>query len=121
MKKKGFTLIEVIVVVAIIGVLTAILVPAFMGYIRKARKAATVANGKALWNICYSLVCENDAAAKSFYTPQSSWTVFEGKPDGRTEKMSQTYGAESYVIPAIYQGANACKTRVKAEGNYLSL
>ena len=40
MKKKGFTLIELIVVIAIIGVLTGILVPSMMGYIKKAKIAA---------------------------------------------------------------------------------
>ena len=37
MKRKGFTLIEMIVVIAIIGVLAAILIPAMIGYISKSR------------------------------------------------------------------------------------
>ena len=45
--KKGFTLAELLVVVAIVGILVAISIPVFTAQLSKARKATNLANLRA--------------------------------------------------------------------------
>ena len=39
-KKKGFTIVELVIVIAVIGILSAVLIPTFSGLINKANKTA---------------------------------------------------------------------------------
>ena len=48
--EKGFSLIELLVVVSVIGVLTSVIVVGYQGYIESAKKSATEANAKAVQN-----------------------------------------------------------------------
>jgi len=66
-KKNGFTLIELIVVIAIIGVLAAILVPTMIGYVKKSKRAADVSSAKDIHTQVMDLILTEDDLNDSFY------------------------------------------------------
>lgn len=106
-EKQGFTLLEMLIVVAIIAILVAIAIPSFSKTLDKARKASDAANARALLSVLASLVADgevtipeknNDASAQGIgmwvlvMRDNDSWPQAYGKKSGYTMYCSTDQG-----------------------------
>ncbi|MGN0591391.1 pilin [Ruminococcus sp.] len=97
-RKKGFTLIELVVVIAIVGILAAILVPVMMGYIRKSRVSAANTNAKQNYNTALEVVT-SCGAESSGYLSESRLSV----PARKTSLQSKLSSTSDPIMQSYYQ------------------
>ncbi len=89
MNKKGFTLAELLIVVAIIGVLTAIAIPVFSSQLEKSREATDLANIRSIYaQLSADVLTEMQVADNANCPVAASYTV---EKDGATFTGTATY------------------------------
>lgn len=84
LNKKGFTLAELLIVVAIIGVLVAVSIPIFTSQLRKAKLATNQANARA----AYAAVVAGQLE-KGYTAAEATYTVSTAKI-GSVKKLADT-------------------------------
>lgn len=98
-KADGFTLVELVIVLAILGILTGIAIPAYSGYLNKANKAADDSQ-IAIMNTAIGAACSLNGV-----TPDASGVVIELN-DAETALNLFTIGGTDVMADyeALYAG-----------------
>ncbi len=118
-RAKGFTLIELIVVIGIIGVLLTVAIPTISSYMRRSRLKSSNANAKLIFNsiqtICQELeFSERDDSSTTFYGSEplldgSGSTVQKNGKDvmtGITDGNMIVYSVNGVATATVWQDTN---------------
>ena len=102
-KRKGFTLVEIMIVVAIIALLTAIAIPAFLQYRNDARRGLCMNSLRLIDHAKEVLAIKNNWTSLQVIAASEGaiWTILDPYIDGTNTLYCPDAGTLHYVYNAV--------------------
>ena len=93
--QKGFTLVELIVVLVILAILAALLVPALLGYIDRARNAKYLEEARSIYTAIQAI--NDEEYVKSTATHPTDVSTIKTRIDALVDPTAVTSGTVGYL------------------------
>lgn len=100
---RGFTLLELIVVIAITGVLSAILIPTLTGYAKEARVNAAITDARTVKQAIEFSLVNNLAITYADTSGAFNKTLYLDQNKDKSKRQTETVGAFSQVSWVAYR------------------
>ncbi|MBE6566457.1 MAG: type II secretion system protein [Ruminococcaceae bacterium] len=113
MNKKGFTIVELVIVIAVIAILAAVMIPTFGGIIEKANASKALQNAQNAYKNALIEVMADGVINETTYTTTDgayTFTFTDGVLTGATEAA----GAYTYTVA---NGTITAAAKAPAAGN----
>ena len=114
MNKKGFTLAELLIVVAIIAVLVAIAIPVFNAQLEKSREATDIANVRSAYAEVVADYLANGTSASATVTAHQAQADWQGQAG---VLYIQIDGSESSISYSAKTSGNAYTVAITESGS----
>lgn len=115
MNKKGFTIVELVIVIAVIAILAAVLIPTFSGIVTKANKSAVLQEARNCYTEMYAEDI-SDGVADGLKNADAQKPVT--KPTTYTTDSNPTYDPDATESDKFVYTKNSITVKLTKDGKW---